>query len=501
MTSRHTGRPFGLPQLLRLLRRTIAVLMFLSVALFLTGSAWGVALHFKWAARIQLVPVIMSVSITGIVILLAVTFIFGRIYCSTVCPMGFFQDVFARLLRHNRKAARRHRYRYVPARNVLRYSWLAIVTLTSAAGITILLTLTDPYSAFSRMAVCLVRPLIVTDTLVPLAAGTLTGIIVAASTFLGIALWSFRTGRSFCNTLCPAGAALSLCSRHSLYRMDINTDLCINCHLCEDLCKARCIDTRSHTVDASRCVVCFDCIGSCPAAAIRYTRHRFRLSIPMMIKVPETAQSAVEKPQPSPARPIDRRRFLATGLIVAAAPVVAAADRKMRHFDAVVPVREPSTDHRPVFPPGHGSDRSFITRCTGCGACIAACPGQVLRPASLGEGSFSSTLHPVMNYDLSYCRYNCNICTRTCPTGALTPQPLEVKQAMVIGLAMVEAEACIGCGKCVGRCPRHAIKMTKTESGRRVVTVDHANCIGCGSCQYICPATPRRAIVVNGLRR
>lgn len=47
-----------------------------------------------WLAKIQLVPAILSVNVTVIVLLLILTLLFGRIYCSVICPLGVMQDIF-----------------------------------------------------------------------------------------------------------------------------------------------------------------------------------------------------------------------------------------------------------------------------------------------------------------------------------------------------------------------------------------------------------------------
>lgn len=474
------------------------------MTLFFVGATWGIVIYFKPAAQIQLVPVILSSSVGILVLWCVITLIFGRIYCSTVCPMGYLQDIFSRLRRLNGHSRIRHRYTYTAPRNTMRYTTLVVVAIATLASIPFLLSLLDPYSAFGRIAALILHPLFDPSSLPVIAGGTLIGLIIAVVTLVGIAFWSFRSGRSFCNTLCPVGTTLSILSRKSLYRIDINTDLCSACGLCSDNCKARCINPQDHTVDTSRCVVCFDCIDICPSEAIRYTRHRFQPAWPMFIRVAKPAPTPLTNPDSintSTSRPIDRRHFMTTGLIAASIPAINAADDRLRHFDAAILSQNASEDHRPVYPPGVTSLRRFITHCTGCAACISACPARVLRPSAPGLNTFSSTLHPVMDYDNSYCRYNCNICTRTCPTGALTPLNLDIKQATPIGLASVNSRLCIGCGKCASFCPRKAITMTAQANGGRIPAVDPTLCNGCGACQYICPAAPDRAIIINGITR
>ena len=74
----------------------------LATTLFTTLSA-ELAIDLHWVAHIQIFPLALAGSIAGILAWLALTLVFGRIYCSTVCPMGILQDVFARVPRLGRR--------------------------------------------------------------------------------------------------------------------------------------------------------------------------------------------------------------------------------------------------------------------------------------------------------------------------------------------------------------------------------------------------------------
>ena len=49
--------------------------------------------NFHRLAHIQFVPALMSLSFIILVVLVLITLLLGRIYCSTICPMGIFQDI------------------------------------------------------------------------------------------------------------------------------------------------------------------------------------------------------------------------------------------------------------------------------------------------------------------------------------------------------------------------------------------------------------------------
>ena len=411
--------------------------------------------------------------------------------------MGAMQDIFARLRRRGSRQAFRNRYTYSRPKNRLRYAWLAIVAASVFCGAGVLLSLFDPYSASGRIMARLVKPVFDAALDLPSAAPSAAAFVTALLTLLAVAAVSAWRGRLWCNTLCPVGSSLSLLSRYSLLHFDIDTDLCVNCGACGRVCKSECIDQADHVVDGSRCVMCFNCVAACGENAIRYTANRKKLSIPLMQRVGSPAPS-------SAAVKIDRRRFLATGLLAAATP---ALDTLAGRLGAAEGVKGPAAACRPVAPPGRSSMKSFLERCTGCGLCVAHCPQRVLRP-SAGQLGWTAMLHPVMDYGRSYCLYDCTLCTEVCPTGALRPLTTDEKHIFIIGRARADWDICVGCGICARACPRGAITMAAPPKpqgdgaparGWYVPYVDTSLCIGCGVCQNRCPAHPAKAIAVCGI--
>lgn len=519
--SLRTGR------LLRLVRIVVSVsFLILISALFAWGNA-NVAVSLQWTAKIQIVPLIISSSATALAVWIIVTLIFGRVYCSTICPTGTLQDIFARLRRHNRHILYKRPYHYSAPNNPLRYTVLGIIALTFALGAAMLLSLLDPYSAYGRIASELLAPVMQWISGNEIVIGSVSGIIVAVLTLLltGIAAWV--QGRVLCNTICPVGTLLSIFSRWSLFHFDIDTDTCINCRKCEHVCKAHCINLNDHVVDSSRCVVCFDCTDICPEGAIRYTSRRKKLSIPMLQRIQSAAPTAsvakiqkastdAQVPEASaqtgmtaPARStdvpvrIDRRAFIATGLILAATPIA----KLFAEASVMAGDRYPIKPEHPVMPPGRRSMADFLHRCTGCGLCVSHCPTHILRPA-YNQLGLQNMLHPVMDYDRGACLYDCTLCTQLCPTSALTPLTSEEKHIFIIGHARVAPENCIGCGACSAACPRHAISMKmrpaqgpgyRGSRSHRIACVDTTLCIGCGACQDVCPGRPYKAIIIDGI--
>ncbi len=499
---RKRHRVLTIGRLLRISRIAVSLFMFMGMVMILVFLEGSVAQSLGWITRIQLFPLVLTGAATGIALWIGITLLLGRIYCSSVCPMGVLQDIFIRLGRLTRKRRFRRPFRYEDPRNKTRYTVLVFVAVSACLGLSLLPSLLDPYSAFGRIGSELLLPLVSWMRGNPLFVASLLAAGVAVTTLLAVAVISFRKGRLICNSVCPVGATLGLFSRWSLFHFDIDTDLCVNCGMCARVCKASCINMQDHVVDGSRCVNCFDCMDVCDTNALRYTTRRKKLSIPMMQPVKNNTAPTTTAESSAPMK-IDRRKFLATGLIVAAGPAIAAAEKGSKRIQALDRQSKPLTPSRYVAPPGRRSMAEFLEKCTGCGLCVARCPGKVLRPSS-NEFGWMNALHPVMDFDRSYCRYNCTRCTEVCPTGALTPLTAEEKHIFIIGHAQVEPANCIGCGLCVERCPRKAVTLAPASAGsgarsRLVASVNTANCIGCGACEYICPASPLKAIVVNGI--
>ena len=76
--------------------------------------------------------------------------------------------------------------------------------------------------------------------------------------------------------------------------------------------------------------------------------------------------------------------------------------------------------------------------------------------------------------------------------------PLITTNCAVLGVAVVDREACKACGKCVAKCPRHLIQLIPYEQqifvgcsshakGKAVTSACDVGCIGCKKCEKTCP--------------
>lgn len=491
--------------MLKTLRRIVALISILLVtSLFVDFT--GTARHlFGWMAKIQFLPALLAVNAGVVVALLLLTLLFGRLYCSVICPLGVMQDGFAWLGKHNKK----NRYSYSPAKNILRYVMLGVMIIALVAGIGWLAALLAPYSAYGRICQTILSPVwIWINNLFASWAesadsyafyhvdlwqrGWIT-FAVATVTLVALAAIAWRNGRTYCNTICPVGTLLGFFSRFSLLRPVIDTSKCNSCGLCARNCKSACIDSKNHTIDYSRCVTCFDCISKCNKGAISYSRRR-NFGKPVAV-----ADSSLGAPADS-----SRRDFLSVGLAIATAAALKAEEKTVDGGLAAITDKKIPSRKTKIVPPGALSIANLEQHCTACQLCVAACPNGVLRPST----DINSLMQPESSYERGYCRPECTDCSDACPTGAIRPISRADKSSVQIGHAVWIKENCVpltdgvSCGNCARHCPTGAVTMVHCqpddEESPMYPVVNTEVCIGCGACENLCPARPFSAIYVEG---
>ena len=282
---------------LRIIRIVLATFFLLAVtACFLdfTGTS---AKWFGWTVKIQLMPAALALSLAAAAIL-GVTLLFGRIYCSVVCPLGILQDIVfffrrmvGRLVPSRRGITGTTGVSPVAGsvtmlRNVVRY---AIAIVFFAGGFLGLhFTWLEPYAIYGRMATGLAAPLVRLGNnhlaawaerhgsyafhVVEVVAPPLCLVILSAALLVLILALAVWRGRFWCNTVCPVGTVLGCLSKVSLLKPKIDLAKCVKCGMCERACKAQSIDIASGMIDRTTCVACFDCGAVCKKGALTWSR-------------------------------------------------------------------------------------------------------------------------------------------------------------------------------------------------------------------------------------
>ena len=471
--------------MLRRIRIILATLFFLSVTALFIDSTGMAKEWLGWTAKIQFLPALLALNVVTVLALVVLTLLVGRAYCSVICPLGVMQDVISRISGLRRK--KKSRFSYFGEKKWLRYGILVIFVVALVAGFTPLAALLAPYSSYGRMVSSVVSP-----SLSPVA-------IVAAVSFVVVAIMSWLGGRTYCNTICPVGTILGFFSRFALFRPVINTSKCNSCKRCAKKCKASCIDAKNHRIDYSRCVACMDCIKNCKHGALtfRYTLNN---------KACNNGKSSSDK-RSNENTDSSRRSFLTLSATLAATSLVKAQEKKVDGGLAAIEDKKKPERATRLVPPGAKGLRHFSQHCTACQLCVSECPNKVLHPST----NLDTLMQPEMSYEDGYCRPECTRCSEVCPAGAIRPITVAEKSSTRIGHAVWIKKNClpvadgVECGNCARHCPSGAIFMVHIDANDdespKIPVIDTERCIGCGACENLCPARPFSAIYVEGHER
>lgn len=481
------------------------MLFFVAVTALFLDFTGAIHAYLGWTAKVQFLPALLALNAGVVAGLVVLTLLFGRVYCSVVCPLGVMQDIIS--WASGRRKKKRLRFSYSPERKWLRYGMLALFVAALAGGCSTIVALLAPYSSYGRMAANLLAPLYrlgnnalayVAERLDSYAfystevwIKSLPTFIISCLFFILIFVLAWRGGRTWCNTVCPVGTVLGQLSRFALFAPVIDGARCKDCGLCARKCKAGCIDYGHHKVDYSRCVACMDCLDTCKHGAIGLKCRIKRNGRP----------SGQETPAP---KDNGRRNFLSAAITVAAAATVEAQTKKVDGGLALIEDKKVPNRATPLLPAGSWSANSFQKHCTACQLCVSACPNGVLRPSA----ALDRLMQPEMQYERGYCRPECTRCSEVCPAGAIRPVSVAEKSSIRIGHAVWVKQNCVAvadgveCGNCARHCPSGAIIMVPqgaAEDGLpRIPVVNAERCIGCGACENLCPARPFSAIYVEG---
>ena len=494
--------------ILRRLRVTLAAVFFTLITLLFLDFTGTLHTWLGWLAKIQFLPALLALNVGVVVALVLLTLVFGRIYCSVVCPLGVMQDVVSWI--SGRRKKHKFRFSHSPEKRILRYGVLALFIVAFIAGIGSLVALLAPYSSYGRIAQNLFQPVyILGNNLMAWVAErvdsyafysrevwmrSLPTFAIATITLVGLCVLAWRNGRTYCNTICPVGTILSLMARFSWFKVKVDETKCNKCGLCSRSCKSACIDFKNSKIDYSRCVVCGDCIDKCRKKALSYTHSSPK-------KTEETDKAnMIDQDVINSAR----RSFLLGTAIATTSAVIAQEKKKVDGGLAEIEDKQVPERKTPLTPPGSLSAQNMARHCTACQLCVAECPNDVLRPST----DIMKLMQPTMSYERGYCRPECNRCSEVCPAGAIKPIKREDKSSIQIGHAVWIKKNCVPitdgkeCGNCARHCPAGAITMInsnpKDDTSPKIPAVNTSRCIGCGACENLCPARPFSAIYVEG---
>jgi polyferredoxin len=491
---------------LRLLRK-ISQAAFLLVFLFLfvgTENKGNEALGYPVRLFLDFDPLIFITTVLSAhvfpaalllsLVTIAVTLFFGRAFCGWVCPLGTLNNAVSTFSR-SKKAGPGNLYR-------LKYYILFFILAGASFGMQAAGIL-DPLSLLTRSLTANVYPLVnslfmsmlglvdrfapasvadITDSLYTVLRGTILPFtdarfdqaVFLGVIFLAVLLMNIVERRFWCRYLCPLGALLGLLSRFAPFGIKVS-DRCVSCGACSMSCQGGAIRGNGSSRMKTECLACLDCDDPCPENAVSYGKTMEYL-------------------------PLDVKR---RGVIIS----LAAGVLSVPFIRLKSPYENPSL----IRPPGSLKESEFLKRCIKCCACLKVCATGGLQPSLLDsglEGIWTPKLVPV----IGSCEY-CTLCGQVCPTGAILEMKKEALMKVKIGKATIDRSRClpwaeaVPCVVCEEMCivPEKAIWLEETigregdGTGVKLMRphVDADRCIGCGKCEKNCPLDERPAIYVT----
>ncbi len=383
--------------------RFMTAILVLILAIFgILGVFYPVkVLDLQFAPLIQRVFVDFSVTallLLGALVLLTV--VFGRIYCSLICPFGILQEIAALIFKRKKNKC--------TTNFPLKYFIAAVVFGVLAGGSALVLRYIEPYTYFGS---------------------AFSGALFGIAAVLAVMAVVFFKNRFFCTNICPVGTLLGLISKISVKKIFIQQESCVSCGMCERNCQSSCINSREKTVDNEMCVKCFKCLSVCPKNAIKYGK----------------------KPKSEAPFNLKRRQVIIGAAALALFGGMAKAglvlkDRIVEKFKDI------------ILPPGAVSEEHLANKCFNCNLCVANCPNKILVKA---DKNFP-VVH--IDCSKGFCKPDCTKCSQVCPTGAIKRLKIDEKQRTRIAMAMITREKCTKCGICKEACPYGAIIFEKGKT-------------------------------------
>ncbi len=433
-----------------------------------------------------------SIFILSAVIIL-LTMIFGRLFCGWICPFGTIHH-FLSFIAQKLKRDKYEKAEYSKYQNLKYYTFIAIIFL-SIMRINVSGYL-DPLSLLVKCLAIFFLPvvLIIYNSNI-LSVGMqdfLFNNILArdniyyeqaalfGAVFVILLGMNFYRNRFWCKYICPLGGMLSLISKYSPLKLQRKAK-CTSCGLCSDSCYADAMPFKKDNFKSSECMLLFNCLSACPLDSLYYGL----------------------KMKPSEIDLSKRATVKTLGIAISSFFIIKTGAKAV--------AKSPQL----IRPPGSIPEQEFLKTCIRCGACMKVCPENFLTP-SLFESGIEGLWTPVGNADYGYCIYNCNLCGKMCPTGAIEELSIEEKQKTAIATAFIDENRClphtygIDCIVCEEHCPTspkaiyfNEVREKDHKGELKVIKKPKINpeqCIGCGICQYRCPVTDKSAIYMTSIK-
>jgi polyferredoxin len=457
--------------------------------------------------------------------MVALTLVFGRVFCGWICPFGTLHHFFAWLVPNPKGAttgARRVRANMTHGYQNVKYYLLGAFLVAAVCGSAIG-GLFDPICISVRAIGLAVLPALnyltgrgldgvaqsnvhVLQTATDATRDALVATVlqprqyffhqtwVIGALLFAVLLANRWIPRFWCRVLCPLGATLGLIARHALVGMEKDHSKCTDCNLCLVDCQGADSPQGGVKWRQDECHMCLNCETSCPEDVIKFRWLPNRKSATL-------TQAGMDR----------RKTFVAAAAGAVVLPLTRASDTiDSNYYD------------RLIRPPGSVPERDFLERCIRCAECMKVCPNNALHPAFL-ESGIEGLWTPILIPRIGYCEPTCVLCGEVCPTGAIQKITEDQKlgsairhvEPIKIGTAFYDHGRCLPwsmatpCIVCEEFCPTSPKAIwveeidTPDRNGHPVHVqrphVDPKLCIGCGACEKVCPVQDRPAVYVTSV--
>ncbi len=186
--------------------------------------------------------------------IILVSLVFGKSFCSWLCPLGFLSEVVGDFgEKIFKKKIILPKWLDYPLRSLkyilLGFLFYAVFVMMDLAAVKMFLN--SPYNKVADLKMYFFFADISRTTL----------IILSAFLVLSILIRNF-----WCRFLCPYGALLGLNSFLSPHKIKRNPVSCIDCGLCNKACPSAIKVDKVKTVISDECNTCMSCVDACPVS-------------------------------------------------------------------------------------------------------------------------------------------------------------------------------------------------------------------------------------------
>ena len=382
---------------------------------------------------------ILTVVLFGIIIVL--TLLFGRFYCSTICPFGILQE-FVAFVRGKKKNTQQGNYGF-------KYLIAGLTFGALLGGSALFIRYVDPYTIFGSAFSLSIFGIIVVLIILPLV---------------------FFKNRFFCTNICPVGAVLGLISKVSPNKIYMDEN-CVKCGICANNCPSGCIDHKEKIVDNETCVKCLKCLSVCPKGAMKYgiqpikfnpKRRDFVWGIGALAILGAGYAAGINFTKNIVKKVRDI--ILTAGAVNPNRMANKCLNCNLCINNCPNGILTKANDKFPVVHIDYEKGKHYCEY--NCHKCSEVCPSGAIKKISLTEkqntriGMASVTPHCV----------GCGACETACPTSAITIEKpdLQIAHVDVKYHAVIDGSKCIGCGKCATVCKPQAISIFSVNEQSKV---------------------------------